>query len=165
MARRGGRMTMQTFMAAIDPSSRQRGFSLVELMIVLMLIGVAATAVVLTIRPGGDDARAQATRLAVRTAALRDRAVIEGRAFGLWVTASGYGFERRIDGGWQPIDEGRLSRQDWQAGTATSVNGISNGRVRFDRVGLPDRTLRIDLSAGESRASVVIDAAGAVAVQ
>ncbi len=152
-------------MAPIDQPTAQRGFSLVELMVVLMLIGIAATAVVLTIRPGGNDARAQATRLAVRTAALRDRAVIEGRAFGLWVTASGYGFERRVSGNWQPIDEGRLSRQDWQPGSAVTVDGTSHGRLSFDRIGLPDRAMRIELAAGGDRASVIIDAAGDVAVQ
>lgn len=141
------------------------GFTLVELMVVLALMALAATAVVLTLRPGGGDARQQATQFAARTAALRDRAVVEGRSFGAWVTVSGFGFEQRIDGIWQPLEDGRLSRRDWPAGMAVSVNGASQGRVTFNRIGLPERPVTVALTIGDSSASVAIDASGDVRVQ
>lgn len=143
----------------------QRGFTLVELMVVLALMALAATAVVLTLRPGGGDARAEAAQFAARTASLRDRAVIEGRGFGAWVTASGYGFERRVDGAWQPLDDGRLSRRNWPTGTAVSLNGDSQGRVTFNRLGLPDRSVTVALTSGDSSAQVIIDASGDVRVK
>lgn len=134
-------------------------------MVVLALLALAATAVVLTLRPSKADARAQATQFAVRTAALRDRAIVEGRSVSAWVTASGYGFERRVRGVWQPMDDGRLSRQDWTAGTAASVDGASQGRIGFNRFGMPDRPATIALTIGNSNAQVVIDASGDVSVQ
>ena len=98
-------------------------------------------------------------------ASLRDRSVIEGRTHGLWVTASGYGFERRAVEAWQPLEDGRLSRADWRTGTAVTVDGSAQGRLSFNRVGLPDRPMRIAFRAGDSAAAVVIDAAGEVAVK
>lgn len=141
------------------------GFTLVELMVVLALIALAATAVVLTLPSANGGALAEATRFAARVASLRDRSVIEGRTHGLWVTASGYGFERRREAVWQPLDDGRLSRADWRAGTAVTVDGAPQGRLSFNRVGLPDRPMRVDFRAGDSAAGVVIDAAGEVAVR
>lgn len=142
-----------------------RGFTLVEMMVVLTLIGLAAAAVILTLPPSGGSALTDATRFAARVAALRDRSVIEGRTHGLWVTASGYGFERRAADAWQPLDDGRLSRSDWRTGTAVTVDGAAQGRLSFNRVGLPDRPMRVDFRNGETGAAVVIDAAGEVAVR
>lgn len=138
------------------------GFSLVELMVVLLLIGLAATAVVLTLPAGAGDARAQATRFAARVAALRDRAVIESRPMGLWATASGYGFEGRAGDGWVPLTDRTLTPADWQAGTAVAVDGAAQGRLTFDRLGLPDAPLRLDLTQGGGSATVLVTAAGEV---
>ena len=145
--------------------SPQAGFTLVELMVALALMALAATAVILTIRPGNGDARAQATLFAARAAAVRDRAVIEQRSYGLWVSPTGFGFERRVDGAWQRIDDERGSRRDWQSGTAISVDGTNQGRVRFNRVGLPDHAMIVEMTQGGDNAIVRIDAAGDVAVQ
>jgi general secretion pathway protein H len=155
--------------AKANPSARDQGFTLVELMVVLALLGLAAAAVVLTLPVSNGGAVAEATRFAARVAALRDRSVIEGRTHGLWVTASGYGFERRASGedgpAWQPLNDGRLSRDDWRRGTAVMANGAAQGRLSFDRVGLPDRSMRVEFTSGDTSARVIIDAAGEVAVR
>lgn len=168
MAHPAAPKTMPTFtVAATDrpPLTREAGFTLVELMVVLALIGLAAAAVILSMPPTGGGAMGQATRFAARVAALRDTAVIDGRPHGLWVTASGYGFERRSGGQWQPMEDGRLARADWAGGTAVSINGANQGRLAFDRVGLPTSPLRIDFTSSGTSASVLIDASGEVSVR
>ncbi|QJQ32245.1 prepilin-type N-terminal cleavage/methylation domain-containing protein [Sphingomonas lacunae] len=161
-------MTRPTFTVARTdrlPLTREAGFTLVELMVVLALVGLAATAVILSMPPSGGGAMGQATRFAARIAALRDTAVIDARPHGLWVTASGYGFERRSGGQWQPLEDGRLARDDWASGTAVSINGASQGRLAFDRVGLPSAPLRIDFTSGGTSASVIVSASGEVSVR
>lgn len=149
----------------LDRSRLERGFTLVELMVVLALLGLAAAAVVLTMPAPGGGARAEAVRFAARVAALRDRAVVEGRPLALWVSASGYGFERRADGRWLPLDDDRLARADWKGGTQVTVDGAARGRIAFDPVGLPDRPLTVAFAAAGARAGVAIDAAGEVHVR
>ena len=141
------------------------GFTLTELMIVVMLIGLAATAVVLTLPASGASARSEASRFAARVAALRDLAIIEGRPLGLWATASGYGFEQRRAGGWQPLEGGAVRAGDWASGTAVAVDGSAQGRLHFDRLGLPDAPMRVELTSGATQALVTISPAGEVSVQ
>lgn len=143
----------------------ERGFTLVELMIVLVIIGLASAVVVLTLPAANGGARAEAITFAARAAALRDRAVVEGRTMGLWATASGYGFERREGGQWAPLTDRTLARDDWRRGTAVSIDGGNQGRLSFDRVGLPDAPMTLEFTAGGSVAKVVINAGGEVAVQ
>ena len=144
----------------------ERGFSLVELMMVIALIGLAATAVMLTFPAGSGDAAAQAGRFAARAAALRDRAVVEGRPMRLWVSASGYGFDQRVDGGWQPLDDRSLTRADWSAGTAISVDSnaadTARGQLSFNRTGLPSAPLTLTLRNGAQAQTLRITAAGEV---
>jgi general secretion pathway protein H len=147
------------------PAVSAQGFSLVELMVALAILGLMASVVVLTLPASQVDAPTQATRLAARIAALRDRSVIEGRAHSVWFAASGYGFERRSADGWTPIDGDRLARADWPAGMAVLVAGQPAGRVSFDRIGLPDRSVAITLTQGASRAQVTIAANGNVAAR
>lgn len=130
-------------------------------MVVLAILGLAAAAVVLTIAPGGADARHEAERLAVRTAALRDRAIVEGRAMAVTISPSGFGFEQRAAGQWTELADGRLKRRDWPEDVA--IDGAT--RIIFDRVGLPDHPAEIRVTAGDSAATVRIDAAGDVAVE
>src|SRR3546814_15820916 len=80
----------------------RNGFTLVELMVVLAILALAAAAVVLTIPGEERHVRSEADRLAARLAAARDIAVIEGRSVAVDLAPSGYGFARSVAGAWQP---------------------------------------------------------------
>jgi general secretion pathway protein H len=141
------------------------GFSLVELMVVVAILGLAATAVVLTMQSPGGSVNSEASRLAGRAAAARDRAVVTATPQRVWIAASGYGFEERRPNGWVPISERALQPQNWPAGFAVTANGTASARISFDRLGLPDRAITVELRRGSGIARVTIDAAGSVEVR
>src|SRR5690606_30071026 len=97
MARRAGPRKMPIFAGMAKPRRfGEAGFTLVELMLVLAIMGLAAATVMLTLPDSQRGARDEADRLAARLAAVRDLAVIEGRGTAAVISASGYGFERRM---------------------------------------------------------------------
>src|SRR3546814_13204921 len=91
---------------------RPNGFTLVELMVVLAILALAAAAVVLTIPGEEQHVRSEADRLAARLAAARDIAVIEGRSVAADLAPSGYGLARRIPGAGGPLWEGPRGGQE-----------------------------------------------------
>ncbi|MBA3941704.1 MAG: type II secretion system protein GspH, partial [Sphingopyxis sp.] len=116
--------------------SRANGFTLVELMVVLAIMALAATAVVLTIPGEERNVRSEADRLAARLAAARDIAVIEGRSVAVNFAPSGYGFERRIAGAWQPLPGRAFEQRNWPGEVRfAAANGQGAARILFDRVG------------------------------
>jgi general secretion pathway protein H len=144
--------------------AKQAGFTLVELMVVLFLIGLAATAVVLTVGSARRGAGSQAEQFAARVAALRDRAVIESRPFAFWVRPSGYGFETRDGRQWRPLDKKPFATTDWRAPLTANVQGRRVVRVSFDANGLPSAPMDVTLSGGTAPLRVKLDAAGNVDV-
>jgi general secretion pathway protein H len=90
--------------ATPDAHSRQRrhavrGFSLIELMVVMVIVGIASAAISLSVAP--DPARAlrrEARDLALRFAAAQNEARLDGRVIAWEADASGYRFMR---GSWQ----------------------------------------------------------------
>ncbi len=61
------------------PGTSEAGFTLVELVVAITIIGIAAAAIVLTLPGAGDDARRSALRLAAHASAARDAAILSGR--------------------------------------------------------------------------------------
>jgi general secretion pathway protein H len=147
-----------------DRSPLSRGFSLVELMVALVIVGLAATTVVLTLPSSSSDLADEAARFAARAAALRDRAVVEARPMRLWVSASGYGFEVRQSGQWAALNDRTLRPDDWPEGVTAQWNDAPQGRLAFDRLGLPDGAGMLTLGADDTRQIVRIDAAGNVQI-
>ena len=149
---------MRTSTRANDP--RTRGFTLVELMVVLVVMALAATAVVLTFRPA-DKAREEAVMLAGRIAALRDEAVMRSRPTGIWVTPSGFTFEQYADREWQPLSGQRFDgRSAFRSGV--TARGSRTG-IRFDNLGLPSGPQVITLDDDNGRtATITVAANGAV---
>src|SRR3546814_11728466 len=82
---------------------RPNGFTLVELMVVLAILALAAAAVVLTIPGEEQHVRSEADRLAARLAASRDIAVFAGRTGACDLVSQGYGSARRTGGRWEPV--------------------------------------------------------------
>lgn len=157
---------MRIFAATAETRARRgaraNGFTLVELMVVLAIMALAATAVVLTI-PGEEQAvRSEADRLAARLAAARDVAVIEGRSVAVNFAPSGYGFERRIEGAWQPLPGRAFAQRNWPSDISFAAGGGAATRVLFDRVGTSPTPQTIALSGGDAREVIRVSATGEV---
>lgn len=141
------------------------GFSLIELMVVIFIIGLAAGAVVLTMPSGDRRAHEEAERFAARVAAARDMAIIERRPVRLWVTQSGYGFERREGCQWAPAVGDTLETQDWSGDVSAQTAEGGQARRVFDPTGMPSAPLEIRLGRGSSEAHVHVEGTGNVRVE
>jgi general secretion pathway protein H len=145
-------------------SPRRDGFTLVELMVVLVIIGLATAAVVVTIPAGQTRLADDADAFAAKLVTARDLSVITGRDIAVTVDANGYAFAQRDGADWRATTARPLQAKPWPAGTAAQTRMESGDRLVFDSTGLATPAL-ITLQQGSSRASVVVDAAGNVHVE
>ena len=169
MVRLAARMKMRIFTANRPTSTsnfalRERGFTLVELMVVLFIIGVASAAVVMTARSTDRDARDEAEQLAARLAALRDQSILQSTPMAFAIRPSGYSFEVRADGVWRPLQEKPFASQEWTRGTSASIGGARQLRVAFDSTGLPSSSAAIGVKRGDRVVTVNLSATGDVRV-
>lgn len=147
-----------------DVKLTKNGFTMVELMVVLFVIGLTASAVVMTVGAASRNAGSQAEQFAMRIAALRDRAVFESRPLAFWVRPSGYGFESRDGKIWRAIDSKPFTTTDWRAPLAASLQGGRMVRVAFDANGIPSAPVDVVLTGGQSPLRVTLDGTGNVDV-
>ena len=143
---------------------RTRGFTLVELMVALAVIGLAGATVALTL-PSGDDVLArEAEVFAARLAHARDESILGMRTVEVAVTASGYGFSRRRFEGCQPLEGRDFASVEWQAGTRPRLpRRDARLAFRFDPTGATEPATLVLLREGRS-ARVSVDGGGKVAI-
>ncbi|MET0370139.1 MAG: GspH/FimT family pseudopilin [Sphingobium sp.] len=150
--------------ARCDLRKGEAGFTLIELMVVLTIIGFTSAAVILAIPDPRGRVVDDAERFAARVAAARDEAIVTARPMSVWVSASGYGFDRRQDGQWVGMQEKPFLTADWKPGTRALVGAEGRQQIAFDGTGLPADPLTITLARDAERVSVTVDLAGKVAV-
>nr|WP_323748999.1 GspH/FimT family pseudopilin [Sphingobium sp. JS3065] len=144
--------------------SAEHGFTLIELMVVLTIIGFLSAAVVLAIPDPRVRVIEDADRFAARVAAARDEAVVTARPMGVWVSASGYGFQRREGAQWTPLEDKPFVTANWKGGTRALVGKDGRQQIGFDGTGLPTDPMTVTLARDGERVAVTVDMAGKVMV-
>ncbi|HRD46997.1 MAG TPA: GspH/FimT family pseudopilin [Caulobacter sp.] len=140
----------------------ERGFTLVELMVVLVIVGLTASAVLLTSTDGRPSVAREAERFSARLVRAREEAVLANRTIEVALSDQGYRFRTRDLGGWRPMTDGPFGPVDWAAQTAfVSVQG--EGRIAFDATGASTPTVVL-LTRGDRGSRVSVDSAGNVRI-
>lgn len=145
-----------------EPTAAEKGFTLVEMLIVVFILGLASAAVVLMLPASGGTLRSDAERLAARVAAARDHAVLEAEPVAIWTRPSGYGFEKREAGTWHPHGDPAFRDRTLDRGVRIAQGSVK--RIYFDPTGMPSQATDIALVSDNGRAVVRISASGEVAI-
>lgn len=131
------------------------GFSLVEALTALMVMGLLVGAVVLA-APGADHkVRQEAERLAARIVAAQDESILTNRPLALVVTQNGYAFERLEQQGW--IAAGHSAPLGFRAWPADLTVHIERQEGAEDNT----RIARFDALGGATPAALVLSGWGA----
>lgn len=138
----------------------ERGFSLVEVMVALAILGLLTGAVLMTLPADGPRLADEAERLAARLEHAREEALAKNRPVEVAFVANGYRFREQRRGAWEPLDGGPFEPQTWPEGLAVAVEA-ADGRqaVRFDTTGAAEPAT-IRLSNRTRAVRVAVDAQG-----
>lgn len=143
-----------------DPRrTRREGFTLVELLMTVAIIGLAAGAVVLTAPDPRPSVAEDAERFAARLDRAREEAILSNRPVAVATSAEGYAFSTFDGARWAPLTDGPFGDELWSEGVSAS----DPARVVFDPTGVAEpATVTLTRDGRASRISV--DGAGEVAI-
>jgi general secretion pathway protein H len=130
-------------------------------MIVLVIMGLLASAVVLALPDGRPGLPQEAERFAATLLRARDEAVFRNGQIRVVAADGAYRFERRDGRDWRPLDEPPFRARAFEAGT--QVAAAPEAVVVFDPAGLANPT-EFSFTRGQARRTVIVDLAGNVSL-
>lgn len=139
-----------------------RGFSLLELMLVVGIIGMAATAVLLTLPDADAALHRQADAFGTHLRRAQEHAILGGRAVRVAVEPGGYRFARLDHGQWLPLVDGPFSTRPWTDGVVPLIaRGNEQVGFSFDPTGMAEpQSLQLD--NGRQRVAIRVARSGKV---
>lgn len=122
-------------------STLARGFTLLEVLMVVLVVGILSAVVLIGLNPGGPERRLddEAERLASLLALASSEAVMQNREYGVHLEEDGYRF--------LCLDDGRQQWQECAGDTLFKAHVLPEGLhvrvLRERRVKLPTRSARV----------------------
>ncbi len=149
-----------------------RGFTLVEMMVVMVIIGVMLGLVSLNAIPSTQqNLQGEAQRIALLLQLARDEAIVRNRLVAFEANADGYRFMVRNEMRWDQIMSDDLLRQRpfKSAPVALSIDppGVGGGnplRITFGREPV-DKPFLLTIAAGDDRVAIRADGIGHFVVE
>lgn len=142
---------------------RRNGFSLVEILVVMAILAIAAAVVVLTLPGDRSRLRREAERLASRLTHAEAQAVLLNRRLAVRIDRNGYAFRAQQLGEWQPVEQPGLSSERWADGIVPELNGAQGLVAQFEPIGIVD-PVELVLTLDRERVQVRMTGAGEVSV-
>lgn len=107
---------------------RQTGFTLMEVMLVILLMGLTAAAVTMSIGNSGPQQALERTaqQFMAATELVLDETVLSGQFIGIVIEKTSYQFVFYKDGKWNPLEKDRMLSEK-QMGTGVSLNLVLDG--------------------------------------
>lgn len=151
---------------------KQRGFTLLELLVVLVIAGILLGVVTLTALPGQQQAlESDAQRIALLMQLARDEAIVRNRPVAFEAQQDRYRFVMRDDVSWQPLPQDDMLRErEFKSAPVSlaispAVAAETNPlRIIFGREPV-DKPFVLTLTAGDARAEIRADGIGHFTVE
>ncbi|MGZ8358289.1 MAG: type II secretion system minor pseudopilin GspH [Telluria sp.] len=153
---------------------RARGFTLVEVMVVMVIIGITLGLVSLNAMPSPrQNLEKEAQRIALLLQLARDEAIVRNRLVSFEANGERYRFLVRGEAGWAPVTQDDLLRErefknapiSLRLDPAPQAGGASDTlRITFGREPV-DRPFVLTLGAGDDRVAIRADGVGHFVVE
>jgi general secretion pathway protein H len=157
---------MPTSVPGRTDSHRHQGFTLLELLVVLVIVSILLGAVALNAIPGnGQLLQDDAQRIALLLQAARDEAIVRNRAIAFEIDEQRYRFLIRQNDSWQILTDDALLRERAfrRAPLAVSLTPPTSDRlplrIVFGREPV-DKPFALRLNLGANSASIQADGIG-----
>lgn len=159
-------------MRAVPPGRAMRGFTLVEIMVVLVIIGITLGMVSLNAMPSPrQNLQAEASRIALLLQLARDEAIVRNRLVAFEANSEQYRFLVRNENSWDPVTKDDLLRERPFKGGPVDLSieppgaGAGNPmRITFGREPV-DKPFVLTMAIGDDKVSIRADGIGHFVVE
>ena len=113
----------------------QSGFTLIEMLVVLIIIGIVSVQITMSIHTGdrGNAMQTEMQRIQALLKMAREEAVMQDMDIALKVTDDSYSFEVLGDKGWQPITDDQIFRERKVPDGTELVLKVDNLEINFGK--------------------------------